>query len=95
MIEAGEKFIQMWKDSGEEFISNAVFEGQKQLEKWTNEITNNSAISSVVNNNRNVQQPVTIQVGDIHLAGVQNVNGLAHEIITRLPGQMQQEYFKR
>lgn len=58
MIEAGEKFIQMWKDSGEEFISNAVFEGQKQLEKWTNEITNNSAISSVVNNNRNV--PVTV-----------------------------------
>ena len=58
MIEAGEKFIQMWKDSGEEFISNAVFEGQKQLEKWTNEITNNSAISSVVNNNRN--QPVTV-----------------------------------
>ena len=58
MIEAGEKFIQMWKDSGEEFISNAVFEGQKQLEKWTNEITNNSAISNVVNNNRN--QPVTV-----------------------------------
>ena len=58
MIEAGEKFIQMWKDSGEEFISNAVFEGQKQLEKWTNEITNNSAISSVVNNNRN--QPITV-----------------------------------
>lgn len=56
---------------------------------------NTNNINNVVNNNRNVQQPVTIQVGDIHLAGVQNVNGLAHEIITRLPGQMQQEYFKR
>ena len=94
MIEAGEKFIQMWKDSGEEFISNAVFEGQKQLEKWTNEITNNSAISSVVNNNRNVQQPVTIQIGDINLTGVQDVNGLAQAIKTRLPGQMMQEYSK-
>ncbi len=95
MIEAGEKFIQMWKDSGEEFISNAVFEGQKQLEKWTNEITNNSAISSVVNNNRNVQQPVTIQVGDIHLTGVQDVNGLAHAIKTRLPNAMLQEMHRR
>lgn len=95
MIEAGEKFIQMWKDSGEEFISNAVFEGQKQLEKWTNEITNNSAISSVVNNNRNVQQPVTIQVGDIHLTGVQDVNGLAHAITTRLPNAMLQELHRR
>lgn len=95
MIEAGEKFIQMWKDSGEEFISNAVFEGQKQLEKWTNEITNNSAISSVVNNNRNVQQPVTIQVGDINLTGVQDVNGLAHAIKTRLPNAMLQEMHRR
>ena len=58
MIEAGEKLIQKWKESGEDFISNAVFEGQKQLEQWTQEITNNSAISSVVNNNRNV--PVTV-----------------------------------
>ena len=95
MIEAGEKFIQMWKDSGEEFISNAVFEGQKQLEKWTNEITNNSAISSVVNNNRNVQQPVKVQIGDINLTGVQDVNGLAHAIKTRLPNAMLQEMHRR
>ena len=39
-------------------------------------------------------QPVTIQIGDIHLTGVQDVNGLAQAIKTRLPGQMMQEYFK-
>jgi len=53
-----------------------------------------SNVSNITNNN-NVQQPVTIQIGDIHLAGVQNVDGLAQEIKTRLPMIMEQEYFKR
>ena len=41
--------------SGEEtIVSNAMYEGQRQFEKWTNEITNNTAINNVVNN-RNMQ----------------------------------------
>ena len=53
-----------------------------------------SSTSSVVNNTRNVQQPVAIQIGDINLTGVQDMNGLSQAIKTRLPGQMMQEYFK-
>lgn len=44
--------------SGEEkIVSNAMFEGQRQFERWTNEITNNTAINNVTNN-RNVQPVV-------------------------------------
>lgn len=56
-----------------------------------NNVNNN--ISNITNN-KNMQQPVTIQVGDIHLTGVQDVDGLAQAIKTRLPGKMVQEYFK-
>ena len=42
---------------GEEVFSNAMFEHQKQMEKWTKEITNNTAISNITNN-RNVQPVV-------------------------------------
>lgn len=45
-------------------------------------------------NKRNVQQPATVQIGDINLVGVQDVDGLAYAIKTRLPGKMSQEYFK-
>lgn len=54
-----------------------------------------SNVSNITTNNNNVQQPVTVQIGDIHLAGVQNVDGLAQGIKTRLPMIMEQEYFKR
>ena len=53
-----------------------------------------SNVSNVTNNNKNVQQPVNVQIGDINLTGVQDVNGLSQAIKTRLPGQMMQEYFK-
>ena len=75
-------------------MSNAVFDGQKQMEKWTKEITNNTTINNIINNNKNIQQPVSVQIGDINLTGVQDVNGLSQAIKTRLPGQMMQEYFK-
>ncbi len=42
---------------GEEVFSNAMFEHQKQMEKWTKEITNNTAINNI-SNNRNVQPVV-------------------------------------
>ena len=54
-----------------------------------------SSTSSVVNNTRNVQQPVAIQIGDINLTGVQDVNGLAQAIKTRLPNAMLQEIHRR
>lgn len=57
LMKAFEPLVQRIQKGEEEIISNAVFDGQKQMDKWTKEITNNTAINSVVNN-RNVQQPV-------------------------------------
>lgn len=51
---AFEPLLNKWLSDEEKIISNAVFAGQKQMEKWTKEITNNTAISNVVNN-RNIQ----------------------------------------
>ena len=70
LVKLGDAFIHKWKASGEEFMSNAVFEGQKQLEKWTKVITNNTAINSVTNN-RNVQ-PVVNQAFNITMPNVTN-----------------------
>lgn len=76
----------------EKLVPNSVYEHQRQMEDMAKQI---NYVSSVVNNNRNVQQPVTIQVGDINLTGVQDVNGLAHAITTRLPNAMLQEMHRR
>lgn len=63
MVEVGEKFIQKLKDSGEEFISNAVFEGQKQLDTLAqniqnvNNITNNRNVQPVVHQQFNITMP--------------------------------------
>lgn len=75
----------------EKLVPNSFYDHQKQMENMVKQITNNS----IVNNTRNVQQPVTIQVGDINLTGVQDVNGLAHAITTRLPNAMLQEMHRR
>ena len=74
----------------EKLVPNSFYEQNREWNKLADQIT---YANSVVNN-RNVQQPVTIQIGDINLTGVQDVNGLAQAIKTRLPGQMMQEYFK-
>lgn len=42
---------------GEKIVSNAVFDGQKQMEQMVREITNNTAINNITNN-RNVQPVV-------------------------------------
>ncbi len=52
---AFEPMIAKWKETGEE-ISNAVFDGQKQMEKWTKQV---ETINNITNN-KNIQQPVTI-----------------------------------
>ena len=75
----------------EKLVPNSFYDHQKQMEDMVKQITNNS----IVNNTRNVQQPVTIQVGDINLTGVQDVNGLAQAIKTRLPNAMLQEMHRR
>ncbi len=74
----------------EKLVPNSLYEQNREWNKLADQI---SYANSVVNN-RNVQQPVTIQIGDINLTGVQDVNGLAQAIKTRLPGQMMQEYSK-
>lgn len=68
-----------------------VMEHSQQM---TKEITRISNSNHAANNGRDSRPPVTVQIGDIHLTGVQDVNGLAQAIKTRLPGQMMQEYFK-
>lgn len=61
---AFEPLLQKWLSGEEEILSNAVFDGQKQFEKWTKEITNNTAISNVTNN-KNMQP--SISIGDINV----------------------------
>ena len=70
-----------------------AIEHSQRMNKEVTEFVNST--SSVVNNTRNVQQPVTIQIGDINLTGVQDVNGLAQAIKTRLPNAMLQEIHRR
>lgn len=55
LVEAGKKFVQMWEDSGRELISNAVFEGQKQLDTLAQNVQH---INNITNNQKNVQQPI-------------------------------------
>ena len=76
----------------EKLVPNSLYEQNREWNKLADQI---SYANSVVNNNKNVQQPVNIQVGDINLTGVQDVNGLAHAIKTRLPNAMLQEMHRR
>jgi len=55
LMKAFEPMITKWQETGEE-ISNAVFEHQKQMEKWTKQV---ETINNITNN-KNIQQPVTI-----------------------------------
>ncbi len=81
---AFEPMLKRWRETGEE-ISNAYINGQKQFEKWTKEITNNTAINNITNN-RNVQpvvnQNITINCPNVtNNSGVENIqqklNGLS------------------
>lgn len=58
------------KMGGIDFLgANAMIEHNKQMDKWTKEITNNTAISNIINNNRNVQ-PVVNQEFHITMPNV-------------------------
>lgn len=72
---------------------NIIARNIKDMTGMGKYMENTNNVSSAVDS-RNIQQPVTVQIGDIHLTGVQDVNGLSQAIKTRLPGQMMQEYFK-
>lgn len=63
LMQAFQPLVDKMLKGEETIVSNAVFEGQKQFEKWTKEITNNTAISNVTN--KNVQP--SISIGDIHV----------------------------
>ena len=66
-----------------------MMEHQRQMEKMVSHMNAGNVVTKNVNT-----QPVTIQIGDINLTGVQDPNGLANAIKTRLPGMMMQGYFK-
>lgn len=92
MIQKFDAYFKSIDGNLEKLVPNSFYERNREMNQLADQI---SYVSSVVNNNRNVQQPVTIQVGDIHLTGVQDVNGLAHAIKTRLPNAMLQEMHRR
>ena len=66
---AFEPLVKRIQSGQEEIINNAMFEGQRQFEKWTREITNNTAINNVVNN-RNIQPTITVDNINITCPGV-------------------------
>ncbi len=70
-----------------------VTEHMEKMASGAEQIRNMNNVGNIFNN-KNVQQPVTVQIGDINLTGVQDVDGLAYAIKTQLPGKMSQEYFK-
>lgn len=51
--------------------------------------------ASNISNNHNNTQDINVSIGDIKLEGVQDVNGLAHAINTKLPNMMLQTLMKR
>ena len=92
MIQKFDAYFKSIDGNLEKLVPNSFYERNREMNQLADQI---SYVSSVVNNNRNVQQPVTKQEGDIHLTGVQDVNGLAHAIKTRLPNAMLQEMHRR
>lgn len=92
MVQKFDAYFKSIDGNLEKLVPNSFYERNREMNQLADQI---SYVSSVVNNNRNVQQPVTIQVGDINLTGVQDVNGLAHAIKTRLPNAMLQEMHRR
>lgn len=91
MVQKFDAYFKSIDGNLEKLVPNSLYEQNREWNKLADQI---SYANSVVNN-RNVQQPVTIQIGDINLTGVQDVNGLAHAIKTHLPNAMLQEIHRR
>ncbi len=89
-IKKFEPFIEKWRNGEMGMLNNALFEHQKQMENMYKQLN----AMNVVNNNKNVQ-PVTIQFGDIHLTGVQDVDAFANAINTRMSSAMMQSLYRR
>jgi len=95
--EAFRPFVDKILKGETDIISNAVFDHQRQMEQWTKEITNNTAINNITNN-RNVQQPVTVhQSVTIHCPNVTNDSGVEylHKQLGHLSQQAMQEPLKK
>ncbi|MDO4333815.1 MAG: hypothetical protein Q4C58_14185 [Eubacteriales bacterium] len=69
-------------------VAPSVNSIQKDMTRMVNHVQN-------VNNNSRCDQPLTVQIGDIHLHEVQNTDGLAKAIVSRLPAMVMQEIHKR
>lgn len=52
-------------------------------------------VTSPMSSTSNNAQNINLNIGDIHLTGVQDVNGLSQAIVQRLPNQILQEINKR
>lgn len=52
-------------------------------------------VTSPMSSTSNSAQNINLNIGDIHLTGVQDVNGLSQAIVQRLPNQILQEINKR
>lgn len=62
LMKAFEPITAKISGGGEQLISNAAFEGRKQMERWTKEITSNNVITNIANNIR-----PTVTIGSMHV----------------------------
>lgn len=88
--------------SGEmDIVSNAVFEGQKQMEQWSKNITYSNIVNNVANNNQNMQPSIRVDKIEITCPGVtsqQVVNEVSMALdkqLGHLSQRAMQEAYKR
>lgn len=87
-----EKFAMLNKING---LNESLSLGKNILDKFNNAL--DSTIKNI-NNIKNISsslQDINITIGDIQLHGVQDVNGLANAISTKLPNMLLQTITKR
>ncbi len=89
LIQKFQQFSGKITEGSGQIMTRAMSGLQAQADQTARDI----ASANILQNNKN-NQPVTMTIGDIHLAGVQDVNGLASAIKSHLPGMMMQGYFK-
>ena len=89
LIQKFQQFSGKITEGSGQIMTRAMSGLQAQADQTARDI----ASANILQNNKN-NQPVTMTIGDIHLTGVQDVNGLASAIKSHLPGMMMQGYFK-
>lgn len=82
-------------EMGRKFASG-VYDAISPLREFSDKMEKAAKIiesASVVNNV--TQQPINVNMGDIHLHEVQDVDGLSKAIIQQMPGKMLQAIHQR